>query len=383
MGLITIRNRETQRELELGPLHALRPSVSVILPAYNEELILAENVREVVAYLETLEGRFDWRIILVNDGSADRTGEIADALAAGDGRIEVAHHAANMGLCQALKTGFAVSEGDYVVTMDIDLSYDPEHIGRMLDKIVESGAKVVLASPYMEGGEVSNVPFGRAVTSRWANRFLRSVAPERISTFTGMVRAFDGRFIRSLDLKAKGMDVNPEIVYKAMILRAKIAEVPAHLKWREVEADGAGGRRESSMAMPWHTLAILFSGFVFRPFLFFLVPGAVLLVLSAYAVTWIFIHIGQSYGMLAGQGMWLLGRFSASVEMAYEQFPHTFFVGGVGTIVGIQLLSLGFMSMQNKRYFEELYHLGSSIYRSGRGAPGRRHPSDPPAPDFF
>lgn len=266
MGLITIKKREAQGEFDLGAVAALRPSVSVILPAFNEEAILAANVREVVGYMESLDERFDWHLIIVNDGSADRTGEIADRLAEEDERVRVAHHPANMGLCQALKTGFTVSDGDYVVTMDIDLSYDPEHIGRMLDKIVDSGAKVVLASCYMDGGEVSNVPLGRALTSKWANRFLRFVSPERISTFTGMVRAFEGRFIRSLDLKSKGMDVNPEIVYKAFILRAKVIEIPAHLKWRDGDpAEGGGEVRRSSMAMPWHTLAILFSGFVFRP----------------------------------------------------------------------------------------------------------------------
>jgi len=368
LGLVTIRNRETQAELDLGGIVALRPTVSVVLPAFNEEAILAANVREVVGYLESLEERFDWHLIVVHDGSADRTGEIADRLAAEDERVRVAHHPANMGLCQALKTGFAVSDGDYVVTMDIDLSYDPEHIGRMLDRIVESGAKVVLASCYMDGGNVSNVPFARALTSKWANRFLRFVSPEKISTFTGMVRAFEGRFIRSLDLKSKGMDVNPEIVYKAFILRAKVVEIPAHLKWREDEPDEAGGGRKSSMAMPWHTLAILFSGFVFRPYLFFLIPGALLLILSLYTVTHIFIHIADFFGKLAGQGMWIMDRISRAVEFAYQDFPHTFVVGGVGTIISIQLLSLGFMSMQNKRYFEELYHLGSSIYRRGRRA---------------
>ncbi len=370
-----ISESEIQHELDLGVLggaaSSTRSLVSLVVPAFNEEAILEANLAELTAYLDSLGGRFDWELVLVDDGSSDGTAAIADACGARDPRVRVAHHPTNMGLCAALKTGFTLSRGDYVVTLDVDLSYAPEHIGAMLDELLRTGAKVVLASPYMEGGEVSNVPFRRALTSRWANRFLRAVAPENISTFTGMVRAFDGRFIRSLDLKAKGMDVNPEIVYKAMILRAKIAEVPAHLCWRDAAAAGAaaGGtapRRQSSMHMPWQTLAILFSGFVFRPFLFFLVPGAVLLLLSLYTVMHIFIHIGGAFSRLPEQGLWFLGRLSASVEAAYADFPHTFFVGGIGTVISIQLLSLGFVSMQSKRYFEELYHLGSSTYRACR-----------------
>lgn len=363
----TLRSRSArQAEFDLAGLAPPRPSVCIVFPAFNEEAILEANVREIVDYLEALEERFEWNVILVNDGSSDATGPIADALANEDPRIVVAHHPSNMGLCQALKTGIALSNGDYVVTMDIDLSYSPDHIGCMLDKIVESGAKIVLASPYMEGGKVSNVPCGRAFTSRWANRFLRFVAPERISTFTGMVRAFEGRFIRSLDLKAKGMDVNPEIVYKAMILRAKIAEVPAHLHWRDEEDDDGYTRRKSSMAVPWNTLAILFTGFVFRPFLFFLIPGAILMMLSLYTVAYIFIHIADFYQRIGSKGGWFLDRLSASIEFAYEDFPHTFFVGGIGTVISIQLLSLGFMSMQNKRYFEESYHLLTTIYKKGQ-----------------
>ena len=286
-----------------GGVPSRRPTVCVILPAYNEEAIIDANVEEVVAYMEGLEERYDWHILIVNDGSADSTAQRSDALALRFKRVYVTHHEVNMGLCQAMKTGFAQSKADYVVTMDIDLSYSVDHIGKLLDKITESRAQLVLASPYAKGGSVENVPFGRALMSRVANRFLRMVAPDNIATFTGMVRAYEGKFLRSLDLKSRGMDVNPEVVYKSMILRAKIEEVPARLAWRIQASDGldhsreseqddnnAPARRASSMKVPWHTLAILFSGFVFRPFMFFLIPGAALACLALYASSFVVIH---------------------------------------------------------------------------------------------
>ncbi|MEZ5430802.1 MAG: glycosyltransferase [Verrucomicrobiales bacterium] len=78
---------------------------------------------------------------------------------------------------RGLRTGFANARGDYAVTVDADLSYAPEHIGAMLDKILETRAEIVLASPYMKGGRTSNVPWSREMLSRWANRFLSRISP--------------------------------------------------------------------------------------------------------------------------------------------------------------------------------------------------------------
>ena len=365
---------ETQPELKLDGL-GRRPSVTVILPAYNEEAIIEDNVAEVVAYMESIRDSYDWRILIVNDGSVDQTASLADGLARRYENVYVAHHEVNLGLCQAMKTGFELSHTDYVVTMDIDLSYTVDHIERMLDRMVVTKAQLVLASPYKKGGSVANVPFFRALTSRLANKFLSLVAPERISTFTGMVRAYEGKFLKSLDLKSKGMDVNPEVVYKSMILRARIEEIPARLEWRnDVRAwagrfdENAGSEagsvsRASSMKVPWHTLAILFSGFVFRPFMFFLIPGAMLGCFSLYVLTFMVIHFIDEFVRLE-QYSYILNRASHAVEAAYAAHPHTFFVAAVSTIVSIQLLSLGFHSMQNKRYFEELFHLATGIYRN-------------------
>ncbi|MEZ5330034.1 MAG: glycosyltransferase family 2 protein [Verrucomicrobiales bacterium] len=366
--MITVETQ--QQETGWESTRTRRPSVCIILPAYNEEAIIEDNVSEVVAYMESLEHLYDWHILIVNDGSSDTTRPLADKLALQHKRVYVTHHVVNMGLCQAMKTGFEQSNADYVVTMDIDLSYSVDHIGRMLDRIISTRAQLVLASPYAEGGSVANVPFGRALMSRVANRFLRMVAPDNISTFTGMVRAYEGRFLKTLDLKSRGMDVNPEVVYKSMILRAKIEEIPARLEWRDAALPSEKGletslppRRSSSMKVPWHTLAILFSGFVFRPFMFFLIPGAIVACLALYASSFVLIHT-LTYFQELGQYSYLLNRASHAVEAAYLAHPHTFFVAATATIISIQLLSLGFHSMQNKRYFEELFHLATGIYRN-------------------
>ena len=334
-----------------------RPLVSLILPAFNEEAILDKNLAKVFAYLDGLADRYRWQVIVVNDGSADRTGEIAEEWAARREDLTVLHHPRNFGLGQALKYGFAQSDGDYVVSMDIDLSYSTAHIGLMLETIRATKAKIVIASPYMKGGTIGNVPRLRKILSIWANRFLSVLAGARLSTITCLVRAYDGQFIRSLNLRAMGMDVMPEMIYKSMVLRATIDQVPATLDW-EMQV-GPGGRK-SSMRIVRQIFRTLLSGFVFRPFAFFVLPGLLLLVFSVYVNTWMIIHFVRAFAALSPD---VTGRVSVAVANAYDAFPHTFIVGLFSLTLSIQLISLGLIALQNKSYFEEMFHLASAIKR--------------------
>ncbi len=267
------------------------------------------------------------------------------------------HHPRNFGLGQALKFGFAFSEGDYVVSIDVDLSYSTAHIGLLLDTIRATQGKIVLASPYMKGGTIGNVPRLRRVLSIWANRFLSVLANGNLSTLTCLVRAYDGPFIRSLNLRAMGMDVMPEMIYKSMVLRATIDQIPATLDW---ELQAGPGARKSSMRIVRHVFRTLLSGFVFRPFVFFVLPGLLLLAFSLYVNAWMLIHFFEALEALPST---VTGRASVAVANAYAEFPHTFIVGLFSLTVAVQLVSLGFISLQNKNYFEEMFHLASSIKR--------------------
>ena len=337
----------------------------MIVPAFNEETNLEINAGQLLDYLETIRSRYDWKLLFVNDGSSDRTPEILDDLAGTDpDRIRVVHHLDNRGLCEAMKTGFANCSTDYAVTIDCDLSYSPDHIGRMLEKLEETGAEIVLASPYMEGGKVTQVPWLRQTLSVCANRFLSRVSPQHFSTFTGMVRAYDVKFLRSLDLKASSMDIMPEIIYKTLLLRGRVEEIPAHLDWSDLQTEEKPRRK--SFGLSWHTLAILFSGFLFRPFLFFLLPGFALFLLSSGVSLWVLSHLGAHYADLNFDGALITGLKLALAD-TYEHHAYAFTGSGVLLILSVQLLSLGVLSMQNERYFEEIFHLGTSIYRRSAG----------------
>lgn len=337
-----------------------RPLVSVIVPAFNEAAVIVDHLQQLCAYLETLEKKYRWELLVVNDGSRDETGELAEAFAAARQNVRVLHHRTNFGLGQAFRFAFGQCRGDYIVTLDSDLSYTPEHVERLLTKLRETNAKIVVASPYMAGGKISNVPWLRKVMSIGANRFLSLASRGHVSTLTGMVRAYDGRFLRGLHLRSTGMEVNPEIIHKAVMLRAKVTEVPAHLNWRVGKAEGMP--RRSSMKMFRQILSVLLSGFLFRPVLFFILPGLLMLLFAVYVNGWMLSHFLEQYRQLTDFA-WFLDRASVAVSLAYQQYPHTFLVGGLAALLSIQLISLGILSLQSKAYFEEIFHLGSSVYR--------------------
>ena len=331
------------------------PLLSVVLPAFNEAALLDGNVRKIIAYLDTLAGEFRWEMVIVNDGSSDETASIAQALANEHEPVRVVHHPRNFGLGQARNFGFANTTGDYVITLDMDLSYDVEHIGSLARAIRDGRARMVLASPYMDGGEIRNVPWLRRFFSVWGNRFLSYFAKGRFSTLTCMTRAYDGPFIRALNLRAMGMDVMPETVYKAMVMRASIDEIPATLDWGpQLEH---GGARKSSMRIMRHIFATILSGFIFRPFLFFILPGLLLGLFSAYVNFWVFVHFFEALGALRAVDP--AATFSEALGAAYAQYPHTFVFGLMTAVLCVQLIGLGILSLQNKQYFEELFHLGS------------------------
>jgi glycosyltransferase involved in cell wall biosynthesis len=335
--------------------------VSVVVPAYNEATIVQKNLAKLCEYMESLENQYTWEMIIVNDGSTDETGELAEAFAKNRENVRVLHHMINFQLGQALRYAFNNCRGDYVVTIDLDLSYSPDHIGRLLDKVRETKAKIVIASPYMKGGKISNVPYSRRTLSVWANRFLSLTAKGKITTLTGMVRGYDRQFLHSLNLKAMDYGINPEIIYKAQLLRAMIVEIPAHLDWGFQKK--IGKKRKSSMRIMRNIISCLLSGFIFRPFMFFILPGFALILLSLYPIAWAFIHTVVHYRTLPFSSGSLDYRFSDAVAAAFNQSPHAFFVGGIGLVVALQLITLGILALQSKRYFEELFHISTTIHK--------------------
>lgn len=348
---------EPTKQKEIGD----KTLVTIILPAFNEEALIEKNIYVLYDYLESLGKRYDWEILVINDGSSDRTADLAENVAERLDSVTVLHHRTNRNLGTALRTGFDNSHGEYVVVLDIDLSYSPDHIGRLLKKIEETEADMVIASPYMKGGKNTGVPLLRLLLSRTVNFLMRKASRHNIYTFTGMVRAYKGSFIRALNTKSTTFDINPEIILKAHILRAHIIEIPAHLDW--TEQNKLGKTRTSSVHIFMGILNGLVNSFIFRPYAFFWIIGLFIFAVSLYIIVWIFINTYEVYPMTATIGAGFEERLTLAVSEVYRQRPYSFVVGGITLIISIQLLGLGFLSLQKKRYFDELFHLNSAILK--------------------
>lgn len=303
---------------------------TVLIPAYNEADSILGCLEQVVEILHHLPS-YTWDVIVVDDGSLDKTAALVQDFADGSPLpVTLIRHKTNVGLGGGLRTGLAATTGDVVVVMDSDLSYSASTLVDLVETWQSSRAHVVVASPYMPGGSTMGVPTAIERRSRIANKLLSISALDDISTLTGMVRAYDGPFIRALPIKAVGPDVNVEILYKTQLLRGRIVEIPAVLDWSGLQSR-QGRSRILSRSSRWTTAKSLVMTYLFRPFWFPLVPVLI----------------------LAPLGLVLLaqGRIGWSG------------VGIVTVILAVQLTVSSLSMLQSKRYFEETYNHLSLISR--------------------
>jgi dolichol-phosphate mannosyltransferase len=206
--------------------------LSVVIPMYNEAENAEFTLKQVGDALISLRG--DYEVVVVDDGSVDNTHEVLNRLAKENGRIRVVSYQKNRGRGMALRSGFKVAKGEIIISIDADLSYDPRYIPEVFETLkAERDIDVVLASPYMPGGGVQDVPFLRLWISRLGNRVLRFAMPNRIYTSTCIFRGYRREVLDSLELEAEGKEIHLEILSKVIALGFRVREIPAILTGRK------------------------------------------------------------------------------------------------------------------------------------------------------
>ena len=199
---------------------------------FNEADNAEATLSRVKEALAPFQGTFE--LIAVDDGSTDDTRTILESLSEIDGKVRVVSYPRNKGRGKALRAGFRAATGEIVVSIDADLSYDPHYIHDFLETLTgDTDVDFVLASPYMPGGGVKDVPFLRLWISKWGNRVLRLAMPNRIYTSTGIFRAYRREVLDSLELESDGKEIHLEILSKAIALGYRVKEVPAILTSRK------------------------------------------------------------------------------------------------------------------------------------------------------
>ncbi len=238
-------------DLRPGPSGPPRPTpaVSIVCPAYNEADGIAEAIARLRACLDSLPVEAD--VLIINDGSTDGTVTAARRTIGTDPRFRMFSHKANFGRGRAIRTGFQEADGDIIVTIEADLSWGSDVIGRMLDMLArDPRIDAVFASPHLEGGGYRNVPWHRIVLSRIGNRLLRALYPSGISMTTGMTRAYRASAIRGHVFSKDGKELHLEIAHRLMTLGYRLGEVPAVLSWPE----RTGGQQTRGSRTNWKAI---------------------------------------------------------------------------------------------------------------------------------
>jgi dolichol-phosphate mannosyltransferase len=202
-----------------------RVRVTLLAPAYNEEAVFDQFCTAALVQL-----RQDWELLIVDDGSVDRTNEIADRYKCQDHRVRVIAHAENRGLGAALATGFAEARGDVVVTMDSDLSHPFDLLPTMIAECER--ADVVYASRFVPGGSMVDVPWWRVIISCSANRILRLVFATITHDLTSGFRAYRSSVLRDLPIRSTSFAAQLEITVRLQAAGYRVAEVPVTLHGR-------------------------------------------------------------------------------------------------------------------------------------------------------
>lgn len=214
----------------------------VIVPTYNERENLPRLVPDVLAADPTLS------ILVVDDGSPDGTGDLAEELAkSSGGRVHVLHRPQKNGLGQAYLAGFKWAlERDYdlVFEMDADFSHDPKFLPDFLS--AAQSADLVLGSRYISGVNVVNWPMSRLLLSYYANVYSRLVTGMPLRDATGGFKCFHRRVLEAIDLnkvRSNGYSFQIEMSFRAFRKGFVIKEIPI------VFVDRQAGRSKMSKAI--------------------------------------------------------------------------------------------------------------------------------------
>lgn len=218
----------------------LEKSLSVVLPAHNEEANIEFVVRRCLEVLPKLVR--DFEIVVVDDGSRDATPQIVDRLAAEDPRVVALHHEVNRGYGDALMTGFAHTRGDYVMFMDSDRQFDIADLERLLPYVgrydIVAGYRIRRRDPPL-----------RLLYAWIFNLAVRLFFGLRLRDVDCAFKVFRGDLLRDIHLEFGGALINTEILAKARRRGATLTEVGVHHYPRLVGKQSGGTFRVVFRAM--------------------------------------------------------------------------------------------------------------------------------------
>jgi dolichol-phosphate mannosyltransferase len=204
---------------------SLGEAALIVVPTYNERANVEQFVRAVRKQAPAAH------VLVVDDGSPDGTGDIAEGLAADDRQVSVLHRKHKLGLGTAYLAAFErglTQDFEHFVQMDADFSHDPRYLPEFLDGLA-AGADVVLGSRNIRGGRVEGWGIGRHLLSKGASLYSRAILGVQVRDLTSGYKAFSRKALEAIDLekvRSNGYSFQIEMTYRALARGLTVLEVP-------------------------------------------------------------------------------------------------------------------------------------------------------------
>jgi glycosyltransferase involved in cell wall biosynthesis len=225
----------------------MSPSLSVVMPVYNERYLVAESIARVLAVSSPLIDRLD--LIVVDDGSTDGTREILRAIAARHrDRITYAEHERNQGKGAALRTGFALATGDVTVVQDADLEYNPQDLPRLIVPFVRDEADAVFGSRFLSGDYRRVLYYRHSLGNKALTTMCNVLTDLNLSDMETCYKAVRTPLLQSIPIRSPDFRFEPEITFKLQKRGARIFEVPISYSGRTYEEGKKIGLKDAFLA---------------------------------------------------------------------------------------------------------------------------------------
>ncbi len=218
--------------------------ISIIIPCFNEEQTLEKIVKKVLKFQS-----FEKEIIIVDDCSSDRSGEIIDSLKTNFSEIKSVKHKKNLGKGAGIKSGVELSTGDIILIQDADLEYNPEDYDNLLKPFLETDADVVYGSRFLGGKYVKLCFFWHFVANKILTILCNVFTNLNMTDMETGYKLFKSDVIKSIELKEKSFGIEPEITVKLGKKGFIFYEVPISYSGRSYDDGKKIGLRDAFIAI--------------------------------------------------------------------------------------------------------------------------------------
>ena len=198
--------------------------ISVVIPAYNEEKSIGEVLSKTISVMENMKTPYE--IIVVDDGSTDRTRQIASKY-----KVTILSNGRNKGKGYALRKGFRHAKGQVIVTLDSDGSHDPKEIPRLIEPLY-NGVDITAGSRFLGNRKNSTTKLNR-VGNTIINAIIMTLTRKYITDSQTGFRAFKKEVLNKLNLTAKGYEIETELTVKGLNNGFKYLEIPINCRKRK------------------------------------------------------------------------------------------------------------------------------------------------------